>query len=75
VSINSSSADLIVTVTAPSGCGWTAATTETFITIVSGASGSGNGSVLIAIPDNVGAQRIGVVTIAGQTFTVTQAAP
>ena len=75
VSINASSADLIVTVTAPSGCAWTAATTEPFITIVSGASGTGTGSVFIRIADNVGAQRVGIVTIAGQTFTVTQATP
>jgi len=75
VSINSSSADLIVTVTARGGCAWTAATTAPFITIVSGASGSGNGNVFISIADNVGAERVGVVTIAGQTFTVTQATP
>jgi len=75
VSINSSSADLIVTVTAPGGCAWTAATTAPFITIVSGASGSGNGSVFVSIADNVGAERVGIVTIAGQTFTVTQATP
>jgi hypothetical protein len=75
VTINSTSADLIVTVTTKSGCAWTAATTSTFITIVSGSSGSGNGSVFMTIPDNVGPERTDIVTIAGLTFTVTQAAP
>jgi hypothetical protein len=73
--INSTSADLIITVTTKSGCAWTAATTSPFMTIVSGASGSGSGSVLITVSDNVGPQRTDIVTIAGQTFTVTQAAP
>ena len=75
VAINSSSADLVIAVTVASGCAWTAATTSPFITIVSGASGSGNGSVFIRVADNVGPERIGIVTVAGQTFTVTQATP
>lgn len=74
VTINSTSADLTVTVTTKSGCAWTAATASTFITIVSGSSGSGSGSVLLTIPDNVGPERTDTVTIAGLTFTVTQAA-
>jgi hypothetical protein len=75
VAINNSSADLVIAVTVANGCAWTAATSSPFITIVSGASGNGNGSVFIRIPDNSGPERIGIVTIAGQTFTVTQAAP
>jgi hypothetical protein len=74
-SINSTSADLVITVTTKSGCAWTAATMSPFMTIVSGASGSGSGSVLITVSDNVGALRTDIVTIAGLTFTVTQAAP
>jgi hypothetical protein len=73
--INSTSADLTVTVTTKSGCAWTATTASPFITIVSGASGSGSGSVFLTIPDNVGPQRTDTVTIAGLTFTVTQATP
>jgi len=73
--INSTSADLVVTVTTKSGCAWTATTASTFITIVSGSSGSGSGSVLMTIPDNVGPQRTDTVTIAGLTFTVMQAMP
>ena len=63
-----------VGVTAASGCGWTAASQAPWITVASGAAGSGNGSVQLTIAPNAGAQRVGTVTIAGHTFTVTQAA-
>lgn len=76
VALNATSATLTITVTTGSSCAWTAATTSPFITILSGASGVGAGSVVIGIPDNDSAiARSGTVTIAGQTFTVTQAAP
>lgn len=63
-----------VSVTAPSGCPWTAASNAAWITIASGASGNGAGSVAFTIASNVGAQRVGTLTIATQAFTVTQAA-
>jgi hypothetical protein len=63
-----------VTVTTGSGCAWTAASNAAFITITSGASGSGNGAVGFSVAANSGAARSGTVTVAGQTFTVTQAA-
>ncbi len=42
--------------------------------ITSGASGTGNGTVNYSIAANTGVQRVGTMTISGQTFTVTQAA-
>ncbi len=62
-----------VAVTAPGGCAWTAASGVPWITITSGASGSGGGTVQYMVDANTGAARSGVLTIAGQTFTVTQA--
>jgi Zn-dependent metalloprotease len=63
-----------VTVTAGTGCSWTAVSNSSFITITSGASGSGNGSVGYSVAANTGtSSRNGTMTIAGQTFTVTQA--
>ena len=63
-----------VTVTAGAGCGWTAVSNASFITITSGASGSGNGTVNYSVAANTAStSRNGTVTIAGQTFTVTQA--
>jgi hypothetical protein len=35
-------------------------------------SGTGNGKVSFKVAKNGGAQRTGTLTIAGQTFTVTQ---
>ncbi|MEO7653793.1 MAG: M64 family metallopeptidase, partial [Bryobacteraceae bacterium] len=65
-----------VTVTTQSGCGWTAAVNSaSWITITSGASGTGSGSVNLSVAGNgTAAARNGTLTIAGQTFTVTQAA-
>ena len=61
-----------VSVTAGSGCAWTAASNASWIT--SSATGRGNGSVAFAVAANTGGSRTGTVTIATQTFTVTQAA-
>jgi hypothetical protein len=43
------------------------------LTITSGASGSGNGTVAFSIAANTGPARTGTLTIAGSTFTVSQA--
>ena len=61
-----------VTVSAPAGCSWTASSNASWITIVSGASGSGPGTVKLAIEKMTGGPRTGTATIAGRTFTVTQ---
>ncbi len=58
-----------------SSCAWTAASNASWLTITSGASGSGNGTLAYAVAANTGTTtRTGTLTIAGQTFTVTQAA-
>src|SRR5262245_52970430 len=63
-----------VTVTAGTGCTWTAASNVGWITITAGASGSGNGSVSYTVAANTSTtSRTGSMTIAGQTFNVTQA--
>ncbi len=63
-----------VAVAAPGGCTWTANSNAAWLTVSSGASGNGNGTVAYTAGANTGAQRTGTITIAGQTFTVTQAA-
>ena len=64
-----------VNVTAGAGCAWIATSNDpSFLSINSGASGTGNGTVTYTIAANSATtQRIGSLTIAGQTFTVTQA--
>lgn len=64
-----------VTVTAPSGCAWTAASNASWLTITAGGSGSGNGTVTVSVAANSATTpRTGTLTIAGSTVTVTQAA-
>jgi hypothetical protein len=62
-----------VNVTAEGGCTWTAASLAPWIAIVSGAGGSGPGVVQLSVAASTDAERSGNVTIAGHTFTVTQA--
>ena len=64
-----------IAVTAGSTCAWSATSNAAWLTVSAGATGTGNGSVSVAVAANTGAQRSGTMTIAGQTFTVTQAAP
>jgi hypothetical protein len=61
-----------VSVTAGSTCGWTATSNAFWITINSGLSGTGNGTVRVAVADNTGPARTGTATIGGQPLTVTQ---
>jgi all-beta uncharacterized protein/BACON domain-containing protein len=61
-----------VSVTTLNGCGWTAVSGATWITVTSGASGNGSGTVNFDVATNSGAARNGTLTIAGQTFTVSQ---
>lgn len=63
-----------VAVTTQAGCNWTAVSNNSFITITSGASGSGSGTVNYTVAANTAStSRNGSMTIAGLTFNVTQA--
>ncbi|MEK6300258.1 MAG: C25 family cysteine peptidase [Acidobacteriota bacterium] len=62
-----------VSVTAPAGCPWTAVSNSSFLSITSGAIGSGNGTVGYHVDVNSsGSPRMGTLTITGLTFTVNQ---
>jgi uncharacterized protein (TIGR03437 family) len=66
--------DGAVSVTAQSGCVWTAASDAAWITVMANTSGNGNGSVSYGVAANTSAsQRTGTLRVAGQTLTVTQA--
>ncbi|MGD0061008.1 MAG: BACON domain-containing protein [Verrucomicrobiia bacterium] len=57
------------------GCDWTAVSNDPFITVTEGASGSGSETVRYSVPGNTNTVPLtGTMTIAGQTFTVNQAA-
>ena len=61
-----------IAVTATAGCAWTATSSDAWIAVTPG-SGTGNGTVNYTVAANPTASpRTGTLTIAGQTFTVTQ---
>ncbi len=62
-----------VGVTAPGHCTWTAASDRDWLTVTSGANGTGNGQVAIAASANpTTALRTGSLTVAGQAVAVRQ---
>jgi len=62
------------TVTAGSTCTWTATSSGSFVTVSSGASGTGNGTVGFTVAVNTGSDRVATLTIAGTAITITQRA-
>jgi uncharacterized repeat protein (TIGR03803 family) len=60
---------------AGTACSWMAVSNDPFITITSGSNYTGNGKVYYTVPGNTNTTALsGTMTIAGQTFTVNQAA-
>ncbi len=62
-----------VKITALDGCTWTATSNAPWLTITSGASGAGTGTVNCSVATNTtGRPRTSTLTIGGQTLTITQ---
>ena len=73
VSINAAGgAGTPIAVTTASGCTWTAATSAGWITILTGATGSGDGSVTYTVQQNTGSARTATLTVAGKSVSITQ---
>jgi hypothetical protein len=62
-----------VTVSAGTGCTWTATSSAAFITFTTG-SGTGSGTAAFTVAVNTGAERTSTLTIAGSSITITQRA-
>src|SRR4029453_16288988 len=63
-----------VAVNAQAGCTWSSTSNAAWITFPAGTTGSGLGSVNYTVAANSStSSRTGTLTVAGQTFTVTQA--
>ncbi|HSE63978.1 MAG TPA: BACON domain-containing protein [Thermoanaerobaculia bacterium] len=61
------------TVATQAGCSWTAVSNSPFVTITSGASGTGNGTVTFSVAANAsGTSRNATLTVAGETLAITQ---
>jgi hypothetical protein len=75
IGVNGGSGTISVSPNLPS-CAWTASSTVNWITITSGASGTGNGTVAYSVAANTGTlERTGTITIGGVAVTVTQSGP
>jgi hypothetical protein len=65
-----------LTVSTTASCAWTATTSETWLRLLSAASGQGGGAVTYAVAAHTGsATRTGVLHVAGYDVQVTQSAP
>jgi uncharacterized protein (TIGR03437 family) len=65
-----------IQVTAPASCSWTAAASDTWLTLSGATSGNGNGTVNFSAGANPGtAQRNGVIAVQRQNFPVVQEGP
>lgn len=53
-------------------CAWTASTSSPFLTLTSATTGTGNGTITFSAPAHQGPERVGTITLLGQTHTVTQ---
>lgn len=74
---NTGSVTITKNLSATAPCDWQAMSNNSFITVDSGAAGSNNGTVNFTVaPNTTGAARVGTLTVAGRTVTITQdAAP
>jgi hypothetical protein len=58
---------------ASDACSWSATSNASWITVTSGGSGSGWGTIYYSVAANTsGSSRTGTISLAGQTFTVYQ---
>jgi hypothetical protein len=64
----------ILSFSVTTGCAWTAVSNSQYVSVLSGATGVGNGLVSVGIAANQGATRVGSLRIAGQDVTITQGA-
>jgi len=73
LSFNADGGSGSVAVTAPSGCAWTATSDRAWMSITSGAAGTGSGTVGVVVGTNAAAtERTGTLTVASQAISVRQ---
>ena len=62
-----------IALTTSAGCTWTATADQPWITLVSGSSGTGSGTIRVSLLTNAdGNTRQGNISVGGQTVTITQ---
>ena len=74
ISVAADAATGTFSMAATAGCNWTATSSAPWLTVTSGATGSGNGTVGYSVAANPNTTaRTATISAGGQTFTVTQA--
>jgi subtilisin family serine protease len=73
-SVSSAGGTFSFAVNAAPNCDFSIVSNASWITTAGGGSGSGNGTVTFSVSPNSGSLRNGIITIAGQTFTINQSA-
>jgi len=63
-----------ISVASANTCAWTATSNQPFLTVTSGATGMGDGTVTFAVAANPGTQRVATLTITGTNILITQQA-
>ncbi len=58
VNISAAGGNVVIHVTAGAGCPWDVTTVNSLMSVVSGASGTGNGTVTLSIPPNTGTAAV-----------------
>ena len=72
LTISPAGGNIATSVSAVNGCAWSASVNVPWITVTAGARGNGDGAATFSVAANTGPLRSGNITIAGQTFPVTQ---
>ena len=73
-SVAATGGNLAVSVTAQATCVWTAVSEVDWVRVESGREGNGQGVVTMTVAPNTGAARQGTILVAGQRYSVSQAA-
>ena len=74
ISVSATAGPSSIAVTAASNCGWTATSSQAFLTITSGSGGTGSGTITFTVAENTGAARSANITVNGVTIAINQAA-
>jgi hypothetical protein len=72
IDINSDARVLRIEVSTAHECSWTAVSNDDWIRVFWGASGTGDGEVVVGVGENEGKTRRGTLTIAGETVRIEQ---
>jgi hypothetical protein len=71
--LSGSGATATFSVNTGNSCAWTATSSASFVTLTSGTSGTGPGTVSFSVPENPGDTRVATLTVGGQSVVINQA--